>query len=68
MNMTRMILFFCFTNLALFSCNRRVYEGTTRLHHHLTDPPDLDRQVIVEEMIRKYWPDLHKCLFCDREY
>jgi hypothetical protein len=49
---------FSITNLALFSYNLQVYEGIKLLHHHLTDPPDLDRQVIVEEMIQKYWPDL----------
>jgi hypothetical protein len=42
------------TNLALFSCNLQVCEDTKLQHHHSTDPPDLDRQVIVEEMIRIY--------------
>lgn len=46
------------TNLGLSSCNLQVCEGKVLLHHHSTDPPGLDRQVIVEEMIRKYLRDL----------
>jgi hypothetical protein len=42
------------TNLALSSYNHQVCEDIELLHHHLTDPPDLDRKVIVEEMIQKY--------------
>ncbi len=46
------------TYLWLFSYNHLVCEGIALQHRHLTDPPDLDRQVIVEEMIQKYWRDL----------
>lgn len=47
------------TNLWLFSCSLQACEDKEQQHHHLTDPPDLDRQVIAEEMIRKYWRDLY---------